>query len=181
MFSYLNFKRIFTRKRGWTGILPYVRRAYNGSIFFNKYGLGYDASFSLVLNRKASLRRVCSAQHHLITILKQQIRGGEGEGSSDTSSPAPQTKLRLSGHNRLYPASRGFSLVFLSVILPFSSLFWLLAFCFGCFCAEEKTSADSRLRFLLSMRIRYLQNLGGSHMTKPVVEPVLPTRASFLY
>ena len=28
MFSYLNFKRIFTRKRGWTGILPYVRRAY---------------------------------------------------------------------------------------------------------------------------------------------------------
>ena len=132
MFSYLNFKRIFTRKRGWTGILPYVRRAYNGSIFFNKYGLGYDASFSLVLNRKASLRRVCSAQHHLITILKQQIRGGEGEGSSDTSSPAPQTKLRLSGHNRLYPASRGFSLVFLSVItailfavLAARVLFWL--------------------------------------------------------
>ena len=29
MFSYLNFKRIFTRKRGWTGILPYVRRAYS--------------------------------------------------------------------------------------------------------------------------------------------------------
>ena len=28
MFSHLNFKRIFTRKRGWTGILPYVRRAY---------------------------------------------------------------------------------------------------------------------------------------------------------
>ena len=51
-----------------------------------------------------------------------------------------------------YPASRGFSLVFLSVVLPFSSLFWLLAFCFGCFCAEEKTSADSRLGFLLSMR-----------------------------
>ena len=45
----------------------------------------------------------------------------------------------------VYPASRGFSLVFLSVVLPFSSLFWLLAFCFGCFCAEEKTSADSRL------------------------------------
>ena len=44
-----------------------------------------------------------------------------------------------------YPASRGFSLVFLSVVLPFSWQFWLLAFCFGCFCAEEKTSADSRL------------------------------------
>ena len=42
-----------------------------------------------------------------------------------------------------YPASRGFSLVFLSVVLLFSSRFWLLAFCFGCFCAEEKTSADS--------------------------------------
>ena len=51
-----------------------------------------------------------------------------------------------------YPASRGFSLVFLSVVLPFSSRFWLLAFCFGCFCAGEKTSADSRLGFLLSMR-----------------------------
>ena len=80
-----------------------------------------------------------------------------------------------------YPASRGFSLVFLSVVLPFSSRFWLLAFCFGCFCAEEKTSADSRLGFLLSMRIRYLQDLGGNHMTKPVVQPVLSTRASFLY
>ena len=34
-----------------------------------------DASFRLVLNRKASLRMVCSAQHHLITIFKQQIRG----------------------------------------------------------------------------------------------------------
>ena len=42
--------------------------------------------------------------------------------------------------------------MFLSVVLPFSSRFWLLAFCFGCFCAEEKTSADSRLGFLLSMR-----------------------------
>ena len=55
----------------------------------------------------------------------------------------------------------------------------------GCFCAEEKTSAepsaDSRLGFLLSMRIRYLQDLGGNHMTKPVVEPVLSTCASFLY
>ena len=36
-----------------------------------------DASFNLVLNRKASLRMVCSAQHHLITIFKQEIRGGE--------------------------------------------------------------------------------------------------------
>ena len=71
--------------------------------------------------------------------------------------------------------------MFLSVVLAFSSQFWLLAFCFGCFCAEEKTSADSRLGFLLSMRIRYLQYLGGSHMTKPVVEPVLSTRASCLY
>ena len=81
----------------------------------------------------------------------------------------------------IYPASRGFSLVFLSVVLPFSSRFWLPAFCFGCFCAEEKTSADSRLGFLLSMRIRYLQDLGGNHMTKLVVKPVLSTRASFLY
>ena len=46
-----------------------------------------NARFRLVLNRKASLRMVCSAQNHLITILKQQIRGvgwtfhrGEGEG-----------------------------------------------------------------------------------------------------
>ena len=45
-----------------------------------------DASFRLMLNRKASLRMVCSAQHHQITIFKQQIRGvgrtfhrGEGE------------------------------------------------------------------------------------------------------
>ena len=81
----------------------------------------------------------------------------------------------------LYPASRRFSLVFLSVVLPFSLRFWLLAFCFGCFCVEEKTSADSRLGFRLSMRIRYLQDLGGNHMTKPVVEPVLSTSASFLY
>ena len=80
-----------------------------------------------------------------------------------------------------YPARRGFSFVFLSVVLLFSSRFWLLAFCFGCFCAEEKTSADSRLGFLLSMRIRYLQDLGGNYMTKPVVETVLSTRASFLY
>ena len=58
----------------------------------------------------------------------------------------------LSDFSKKYPASRGFSLVFLNVVLPFSSLFWLLAFCFGCFCAEEKTSADSRLGFLLSMR-----------------------------
>ena len=69
--------------------------------------------------------------------------------------------------------------MFVSVVLPFSSRFWLLAFCFGCFCAEEKTSAESRLGFLLSMRVRYLQDLGGNHMTKPVVEPVLSTRAPF--
>ena len=63
-----------------------------------------------------------------------------------------------------YSASRSFSHVFLSVVLPFSSLFWLLAFCFGRFCAVEKTSADSRLGFLLSMRCRYLQDLGGNHI-----------------
>ena len=46
-----------------------------------------NACFRLVLNRKASLRMVCSAQYHLITIFKQQIRGEgrtfhrrEGEG-----------------------------------------------------------------------------------------------------
>ena len=60
-----------------------------------------DASCSLVLSRKASLRIVCSAQHHLITIFKQQIRVGEGEGSSVTSSPPLQTKLRLSGQGEL--------------------------------------------------------------------------------
>ena len=45
-----------------------------------------NACFRLLLNRKASLCMVCSAQHHLITIFKQQIRGlgrtfhrGEGE------------------------------------------------------------------------------------------------------
>ena len=72
--------------------------------------------------------------------------------------------------------------MFISVVLPFSSRFWLLAFYFGCFCAEEKTSADSRLGFLLSMRIRYLQDLGGNHMTKPVVETwrvrVFPVKVS---
>ena len=59
---------------------------------------------------------------------------------------------------------------------------------FGCsrfvlvvLCAVEKTSADSRLRFLLNMRCRYPQDLGGNHMTKPVVEPVLSTRSSFMY
>ena len=31
-------------------------------------------SLSLVLNRKASLRMFCSAQHHQITIFKQQLR-----------------------------------------------------------------------------------------------------------
>ena len=69
--------------------------------------------------------------------------------------------------------------MFLSLVLPFSSRVCLLAFCFGCFCAEEKTSADSRLGFLLSMRIGYFQDLGGNHMTKPVVEPVLSTRDLF--
>ena len=46
-----------------------------------------DTSLSLVLNRKASLRMVYSAQHHLITIFKKQIRGvgrifhrGQGQG-----------------------------------------------------------------------------------------------------
>ena len=34
-----------------------------------------DTSLSLALNRKASLRMVCSAQYHLITIFKEQIRG----------------------------------------------------------------------------------------------------------
>ena len=111
-----------------------------------------------------------------------QILGLKGLklGCKRASSHYP---LPLGGNSSLarnYPASRGSSLVFLSVVLPFSLRFWLLAFCFGCFCAEEKTSADSRLGFLLSMRIRYLQDLGGNHMTKPVVEPVLSTCASFM-
>ena len=62
------------------------------------------------------------------------------------------TKDETAQTDTRYPASRGFSLVFLSVVLPFSSRFWLPAFSFGCFCAEEKTSADCRLGFLLSMR-----------------------------
>ena len=67
--------------------------------------------------------------------------------------PTQEKRIRdLETPEGFYPASRGFSLVFLSVVLPFSSRLWLLAFCFGCFCAEEKTSADSRLGFLLSMR-----------------------------
>ena len=33
--------------------------------------------------------------------VQRQIRDGESEGSSATSSPAPQTKLQWSGHNRL--------------------------------------------------------------------------------
>ena len=41
--------------------------------------------------------------------------------------PTTATKTSL----KKYPASRGFSLVFLSVVLPFSSRFWLLAFCSG--------------------------------------------------
>ena len=63
--------------------------------------------------------------------------------------------------------------MFLSVVLPFSSRFWLLAFCFGCFCAEEKTSADSRLRFLLSMRemkMRLPWNLSRVGNTMPPPE-----------
>ena len=40
--------------------------------------------------------------------------------------------------SKLYHTSRGFSLVFLSIVLSFPSRFWLLAFCFSCFCAEEK-------------------------------------------
>ena len=59
-----------------------------------------------------------------------------------------------------YSASRGFSLVFLSVVLPFSSRFWLLAFCFGCFCAEEKTSADSRLGFRISEQMAQVKERG---------------------
>ena len=85
----------------------------NGSFFFliniarGKFQ-ELHARFRLVLNRKASLRMVCSAQHHLITILKRQIRGvgrtfhrGEGKGVLRQSSREPQTKLGLSGHNRL--------------------------------------------------------------------------------
>ena len=50
--------------------------------------------------------------------------------------------------------------MFLSVVLPFSSQFWLLAFCFGCFCAEEKTSADSRLGFLRDENAVTMEFLG---------------------
>ena len=59
------------------------------------------------------------------------------------------TQLQNNNFDTTLPAE-AFPLCF--VVLPFSLLFWLLAFCFGCFCAEEKTSADSRLGFLLSMR-----------------------------
>ena len=69
--------------------------------------------------------------------------------------------------------------------LCFSALYCLSLRGFGCsrfvLVVSVPTSADSRLGFLLSMRIRYLQDLGGNHMTKLVVEPVLSTRASFLY
>ena len=51
---------------------------------------------------------VCSAEQHLITIFKQQIRGvgrtfhrGEGKGVLRQFSRESHTKLRLSGHNRL--------------------------------------------------------------------------------
>ena len=83
--------------------------------------------------------------------------------------PFPRTNFMKNSFSYTLLAE-AFPFVFLSVVLPFSSRIWLLAFCFGCFCAEEKTSADSRSGFLLSMRIRYLQDLGGNHMTKPVVE-----------
>ena len=75
-----------------------------------------------------------------------------GTGSLQMKPSGSGDESEVTHKINTYPASRGFSLVFISVVLPFSSRFWLLAFCFGCFCAEEKTSADSRLGFLLSMR-----------------------------
>ena len=67
-----------------------------------------NTRFRLVLNRKASLRMVCSAQHHLITILKRQIRGvgrtfhrGEGKGVLRQFLTHASTKLPLLEHNRL--------------------------------------------------------------------------------
>ena len=74
----------------------------------------------------------------------------------------------------LFPCVSQRCTAILFAVLAARVLFWL-------FLCRGKTSADSRLGFLLSMRIRYLQDLGGSHMTKPVVEPVLSTRAFFLY
>ena len=47
MFSYLNFKRIFTRKRGWTGILPYVRRAYYIHLFWQVNWLSHSGIFTI--------------------------------------------------------------------------------------------------------------------------------------
>ena len=41
-----------------------------------------DASFNVVLNRKASLRMVCSAQHHLITIFQATNQGHRQDFSS---------------------------------------------------------------------------------------------------
>ena len=81
----------------------------------------------------------------------------------------------------IYPASRGFSLVFLSVVLPFSSRFWLLAFCFGCFCAEEKALADSRLGFLLSMREMKCgcHGISGSLVGNTMSPPELPVSFTF--
>ena len=68
----------------------------------------------------------------------------------------------------------------------FSALYCHSLHSFGCsrfvlvVSVPRKTSADSRLGFLLSMRIRYLQDLRGNQTTKPVVAPVLSTHASFL-
>ena len=82
------------------------------------------------------------------TVLRNSLKESPNDSLKDRwKSSSCHTNIQYD-----YPASRGFSLVFLSVVLPSSSRFWLLAFRFGCFCAEEKTSADSRLRFLLSMR-----------------------------
>ena len=54
-----------------------------------------------------------------------------GENTTPSGGASPLASYKEVPPPR-YPASRGFSLVFLSVVLPFSSRFWLLAFCFGC-------------------------------------------------
>ena len=56
--------------------------------------------------------------------------------------------------------------MFLSVVLPSSSRFWLLAF-FDCFCAEEKISADSRF---------FLRLFFGTETTKIKREQPKPRR-----
>ena len=48
--------------------------------------------------------------------------------------------------------------MFLSVVLPFSSRFWLLAFCFGCFCAEEKTSEEFLCRQPFGIPVEHAQD-----------------------